>query len=138
MRKNAPSPDPSGEYQNLVDLLAIVSECEARLKSMEADLQSEFLEAVDTRRKEYSDLQQKQIEAEQSIELIARKHPEWFASRRSLKTPYGAVNFRKSTKLVVANEEVSILLIQQRSDEEPPSVSSASRPGSTSSTGKAH
>lgn len=118
MSKPKPPLDMTGDYTNLVDLFAIVSECTNRIKAMEADLHGEYLEAVDARRKEHAELQEKLIKAEQAIEFIARRHPEWFETRRSIKTAYGSVNFRKSTKLIVPNEEVSILLIQQADDEE--------------------
>jgi hypothetical protein len=108
----------SSDFKNLVDLMAIYTECTARLAKMAADCQDCLIEAVDERRAEYADLQEKLSQAEASMEILARRHPEWFGNKRSLKTPYGTVKFHASTKLDVPNEEASIILIEQHATEE--------------------
>jgi phage host-nuclease inhibitor protein Gam len=101
------------EFQNLVALLAVYSEADNRLKQLEAGVNERVLEIVDEERAEYATLQQKLVEAENALELIARKHPEWFATGKTLKTPYGAVALKNNPpKLNVANAEVSIVLIE--------------------------
>ncbi|CAN5355397.1 hypothetical protein BH09VER1_BH09VER1_28710 [soil metagenome] len=100
-------------FKNFVDLLAVYAECDSRLKDMAARAQSSFLEIVDEHRADYADLQEKMTQAETALEHIALAHPEWFATSRSIKTPYGVVKFTSSKSLEVANEEASILLIEK-------------------------
>ena len=108
----------SADYKNLIDLLAVFSEAKQRLAALELDAQSEFTGIIDEARKPYTDAQIAVTQSEAAIVAIAEAHPEWFAARRSLKTPYGTVSVRKTTKLAIPNEEATILLIKQRFDGE--------------------
>jgi len=118
MTKTAEMPETSGDYKNLIDLLAVYAGADSRLKAMASEVQESLLETVDERRKEYAELQAAMTDAETAMEIIARRHPEWFASARSIKTPYGVVKFHASAKLVAANEEASIVLIESKCDDE--------------------
>ncbi|EDY16717.1 hypothetical protein CfE428DRAFT_5830 [Chthoniobacter flavus Ellin428] len=100
------------DYKNLIDLLAVFSEGRQRLAALENEAQSEFTEIVDTHRSEYTELQKKIGEAETAIEVIARRHPEWFTKARHVKTLYGTVKVKRTSKLDVANEEASILRLE--------------------------
>ena len=113
--KNDTDPD---SYKNLVDLLSVYAEATGRLAEMEGELNEELLNLVDGRRKDYAQLQSTISEAEQSIEALAIMNPQWFAKAKSVKTPYGSVGFRKTSKLVVKNEELTIVLIEQRGEED--------------------
>jgi len=115
--KNTPVPD-AASYKNLVDLMALHAEAHGRMAALEAELQQEWLELVDKRRKEYADLQHTIADSQESIEVLATLNPQWFEKAKTLKTPYGTVAFRKTTKLNVKNEEVTIVLIEQRGEEE--------------------
>lgn len=107
------------QYKNLVDLLAVYAECTNRLEILQSEIHSGLIEIIDDKRKEYAETQAALSQAESAIEQIATSHPEWFSEkRRSIKTPYGTVSFRRSTKLDVANEEASIILIEQLCDED--------------------
>jgi hypothetical protein len=107
------------EYKNLIDLLAVYAECTNRLESLQSEIQGSLLEIVDDKRKDYAECQAALSQAEAAIEAIATSHPEWFSEkRRSIKTPYGTVSFRKSTSLDVPNEEASIILIEQNLPQE--------------------
>ena len=103
----------AADFKNLVDLMAIVAEGGARLGELENGLQQDYLDLVDARRKDYASLQFAVGSAEEGIEELATKNPQWFEKSKTLKTPYGSVSFRKSTKLDVKNEEVSIVLLEQ-------------------------
>ena len=50
---------------------------------------------------------------EAQVETIIRRHPEWLAGKKSLRTPFGLVKFTASQRLEVLNEELSIALIQR-------------------------
>lgn len=105
------------DYKNLIDLMAIFAEATARMDELENDLNQAWLDLVDARRKDYAKLQGVLGQTEEGIRFLAETNPQWFAKARSLKTPYGTVAFRKSTKLSVANEEVSIVLLEQLGQE---------------------
>lgn len=108
--------EQSADYKNMVDLLAVHSDASNRLGEMQVELNDEMLSAIDPRREEYAKLQKAVTESETALEVIAVRHPEWFADKKSIKTPYGQVKFTKSTSLKAPNEEASILLVKQRSE----------------------
>ena len=101
------------DYKNLVDLMALYCEGSALMRELENDLQQAWLDLVDARRKDYTHLQGILGSTERAIEVAALMNPQWFEKVKSLKTPYGTVAFRSSSKLEVKNEEVSILLLEQ-------------------------
>ena len=100
-------------YANFVNLQAVHSEASARLSEMENDLQQKWLSLVDEHRKDYARLQQAAADAEEGIEYLASVNPQWFVKARTIKTPYGKVQFRKTTKLEVKNPELSVVLLKQ-------------------------
>jgi hypothetical protein len=113
--KDMPMPSDA-EYSNLVDLLALHTESTTRMGELETAVQEAYLEIVDANRKLYAYLQNKIAESEMGIKIIALRHPEWFQAIKTLKTPYGTVGFRSTTKLDVANEELTIALIERLPD----------------------
>lgn len=121
---NRPVAD-AADFKNLVDLMAIMAEGSARMSELESGLQQDWLDLVDARRKDYASLQFAIGQAEEAIETLALTNPQWFEKAKTLKTPYGTVSFRKSTKLEVKNEEVSILLLEQLGQDGLPFVRTA-------------
>lgn len=115
----------AADFKNLVDLMAIMAEGSARLGELENGLQQDYIDLVDARRKDYASLQFAIGQAEESIETLALSNGQWFEKSKTLKTPYGTVSFRKSTKLDVKNEEVSILLLEQLGQDGLPFVRTA-------------
>jgi len=113
--KNIPMPNDA-EYSNLVDLLALHTEAVTRMSDLENAVQEAYLDIIDENRKLYASLQNKISESEAAIKIIALQHPEWFAAIKTLKTPYGTVGFRTTTKLDVPNEELTIALIERLPD----------------------
>lgn len=110
---NAKPAARADQYKDLVDCLAILTEMTNRLTKLETEMQDEFIDLMDGRRKEYTDLQGGIAKAEQTIRDIATLNPQWFEDSKTVTTPYGAVQSRKTTSLEVANEEVTIALLQQ-------------------------
>lgn len=100
-------------YRTLVDSLAILTDHTNQLAALEAMLQTSFTELVDVHRDEYAILQSGISESEASIKLLAGLHPEWFETVKTIKTPYGTVGYRSSTKLEIDNEELTIALIER-------------------------
>ena len=102
-----------GEFENLVALLAVYSEADNRLAQLEAGVNERVLEIVDDELTEYAALQKKLVESGAALELIARRHPDWFSAGKTLKTPYGSVALKNNPpRLDAPNEEVSIVLLQ--------------------------
>jgi len=108
-----PTTADSADYTNLVNLIAMGAEADARLGELENDLNQEWLAIVDARRADYAKLQQAKAAAEEAMKDAAEMNPQWFAKQKTLKTPYGQIAFRRSTKLEVKNEEASIILLEQ-------------------------
>jgi len=115
--KNMPIPSDA-EYANLVDLLALHTEATTRMGELENAVQEAYLAIIDENRKLYASLQSMISDSEAAIKLSALQHPEWFQAVKTLKTPYGTVGFRSATKLEVANEEMTIALIERLPDAE--------------------
>lgn len=105
--------DSASAYKDLVDAQAIHTEATNRMAKLEAALQDDYIDAIDGRRKEYTDLQDALTKSEATIKDIAMMHPEWFAEVKTVTTPYGSVSSRSGKKLEVANEAVSIALLEQ-------------------------
>jgi ribosomal protein L31 len=112
MNKTLKALEKSLEYKNLVDLQAVHAEATRQIAEITTRVQESYLEIVDGVRDEYALAQSAITETEAALEIIARKHPEWFSEKRSVKTPYGVVKFHKSTSLQIDSEELTILLIK--------------------------
>ena len=113
------TPEHETEFTNMVNLLAVYSEASNQIIQLEAEATDERLEQMDERRLTFARLQETLTKASTALETIALAHPEWFANRKSIKTPYGTVKFKTSTKLEVPNQEVSILLIEKEAEKNP-------------------
>jgi hypothetical protein len=106
----------ANDFANLVNLMSVYAEAKARFAALENEAQSAFIELVDEKKKDYAELQDLIGKTEAALEIVARKNPDWFADSKTVRTPFGSVSFRKTTALQVANEELTILLVEQRPD----------------------
>lgn len=106
-----PTPAESPDYSNLIDLLAVYSDATDRLAELQSRLNDDQRSLVDDARDEYVELQTKLGEAEAAVEVICRRHPEWFKKAKTLKTLYGAAGFRETTRVIVPDERAAITLI---------------------------
>lgn len=106
---NAPR---NGDFDNAINLLAVLGEARRRLDVLEREIEEGYLAIVADKRERYAKLQSTISETEAALEVIARRNQVWFADAKTVKTPYGAVKFTSSKELVVANEEASIVLIE--------------------------
>lgn len=115
---SAKTEQPTNEdFSNLVNLLAIYSDASNRLTEMETAANFALLQIVDEHKAEYAQLQKALTDAESALEVIALSHTEWFGKdRKSIKTPYGTVKFHRATRLVVKNEEATVLLIEREAE----------------------
>jgi hypothetical protein len=113
MKKETQEPPTSAEYKQMLDLLVIYCQAANQLAEMQARADSALLHAQEAASQDYADCQTAMADTKASLEIIARAHPEWFGERASLKTPFGALQFRSGVKLEIANEEMTIILVEQ-------------------------
>lgn len=112
-----PSGNDESDFKSIVELLATYSRAENELEQLQATANEEFLITVDGLKGKYARLQQRMIETETALEVLARKHPEWFADKKTIKTPYGSVQLKNNPPRIVAdNPELSIVLIENEGE----------------------
>lgn len=109
-------------YAELVNLQSVLSEAQARLDELQNGVQMQYIDLVDSRKKDYAKLQAAIATATEGIEFLATVNPQWFEKARTLKTPYGTVSFRRTSKLEVKNEELSIALLEQITEDAEPFI----------------
>ena len=111
-RRTTDEQPASPDFQEVVNLLAVFTEAANRLADIEAAANEEFAGIIDEYKKDYAQAQEASVKSEAALETICRGHPEWFVTARSIKTPYGKVQFHRGTKLVIDNEEATCRLIR--------------------------
>jgi hypothetical protein len=115
MSKEQTAPD-SEDFKKLVEIMALYSESANDLAGLEAELNDELFALLDQYKTDYAAMQSVLTQAETELERITKLHPEWFFSRKSIKTPYGTVKYTSSTKLETENEDASITLIEREEE----------------------
>lgn len=106
-----------GDFKQIVELLATHSQAENELEQLQAQANQEFLLTVDALKSKYARLQQRMIESETALEILSRKHPEWFQDKKTIKTPYGSVQLKNNPpKIVADNPELSMVLIENEGE----------------------
>jgi hypothetical protein len=115
-KKNKPELPTSEEFSNFVNLVAVYADASNQLEALQNDANNELLLWLDERKGDYARLQGTLAQAETALELIALKHPDWFGEKKSIKTPFGTAKLHSSTKLVVKNEETTLLLMDRESE----------------------
>lgn len=109
------------DYTKLTEELARYTKLSNALSRIEADFQDAITQLIgDVYQKEFSTAQAELSDVEARIELLAIKHPEWFAKAKTIKTPFGTVASRSTTKIEVPNEEATIALLELRGQEAEP------------------
>ena len=104
--------EATADFQEMVNLLAVFSEATNQLAELETSVNAEVLEMIDDHKSDYAKLQEALTKAETALEILARKHPEWFAQKKSIKTPYGTAKLHKGTRLEVTNDEATVKLLR--------------------------
>lgn len=112
MRRTTDTPPATPDFEEVIKLLAVFSAASNTLRQIEADANGELLEMIDEFKKDYAAAQEAATKAESALETICRAHPEWFQTARSIKTPYGKVQFHRGTKLDIANAEATCRLLR--------------------------
>lgn len=100
------------DFEEVIRLLAVFSAASNSLREIEASANGELLELIDEFKKDYAAYQEAATKAEAALETVCRMHTEWFTAARSIKTPYGKVQFHRGTKLVIENAEATCRLLR--------------------------
>jgi len=109
------------DYTKLTESLEQYTRLSNKNAEMEASFQRAITELIaECYKEDFSRLQQELADVEGRIELLAIRHPEWFAKTKTLKTPFGTVASRSTTKIEVPNEEATIALLEVRGEEGEP------------------
>lgn len=102
----------AGDFERIVNLLSQLGEANRKLGELTRIIETEYVALVTPHRETYAALQATVTETEAALEVIARRNPQWFAEKKSVKTPFGAVKFTSSSELIVVDENISVQLIQ--------------------------
>ena len=100
-----------GEYQALIQLLAVYTEATNRLAEIQTIANDSLLESLDEQKGDYATYQLALDNAESAIKNLAIAHPEWLDGR-TIPTPYGKVKFTRASSLDIPDKEVTVLLIK--------------------------
>jgi hypothetical protein len=115
-----PETPTSPDYQNVLDLIQIIAQSVAELADIQSQADQHLYEFFDHFGKNlYSDLQTSIADATAAAEAICRSHPEWFLDRKSLRTPFGTATLRATSSLDIANEELTIALLETAGKTDP-------------------
>lgn len=98
------------DFQRLISLQQLFSEADAKFDRIQAKVDDLLRVSIDGEKSEYAAAKSVRDEAEAEIKVIVGRHPEWLDGR-SIKTPFGSVEFRSGSKIVVANPEATVALI---------------------------
>jgi len=110
--------DPSTtDYTTLCDHLEKHTKLSNRKAEVEAAFQQAIAELIaEFYKDDFADLETGIADLEAKIETLVIRHPEWFLKSKTLKTPFGSVATRSSTKIDVPNEEATIALLEVRGE----------------------
>lgn len=115
MKTTTPAAD---DFAALTEELNYYTRASNQLAQVESTFQAAIVELIaECYRDDFATLQNEISEIEERIETLVIKHPEWFAKVKTIKTPFGTVASRSTTKLEVKNEDATIALLEIRSDE---------------------
>lgn len=110
------APAKPADFNDVINLLAVLGAANRDLASLEAIVATGYAAIVDEHRGLYAKLQSTVSETEAALEAIARRNPSWFGEKKNVTTPYGVVKFTSSSELVIADENVSVQLINALGD----------------------
>ncbi len=111
------NPTNTNDYADLTALLEAYTATSNALAQVDASFQTSMTELIaEVYRDDFALLQTELSGVESKIEVLAIRHPEWFAKTKTLKTPFGTVASRSTTKLDVPNEEATIALLELRGE----------------------
>lgn len=111
--KTVDTKQAAGDFTLLVQIMEVLAASSQQMGVLEAEAQRIYLEAIsETLRRDFTHLQETIARAEADAEVLARRNPQWFEKQKSLKTPYGTVGFRSTTRIEVPREDLTLALLE--------------------------
>lgn len=105
----------SQDFARLVELQQQHSETTHALEALENKMSLAALDAASENAEAYVINQEKLASLDDEIKALFEAHPEWReAGKKSVKTPFGSVEQRSATELVIPNPEATVILIEAR------------------------
>jgi hypothetical protein len=105
------------DYNALTAALEKYTSLSNRSAEIEANFNGAIQELIaEFYKDDFQALQADLAETEARIETLVIRHPEWFAKSKTLKTPFGSVATRSTTKIDVPNEDATIALLELRGE----------------------
>lgn len=115
----------SEDFTELVNLLSIYTEASNQLAALQNTANESVVDILDDLKGDYAALQETVTKTESAMEAIALRHPDWFTTKKTIKTPYGQIRLHSSTELEAVNEEASIVRIKLEAQKRHPGDSDA-------------
>jgi len=89
------------DFQRLVELQQLFAQSDTSLDQVQVDADRALSVTTDRAKQSYAAAKALRDEAEVEILALVARHPEWLDGR-TIKTPYGQIEFRKSDEATVA------------------------------------
>ncbi|MEI6723955.1 MAG: host-nuclease inhibitor Gam family protein [Betaproteobacteria bacterium] len=104
--------DSAADFGRFVQLQELFFDSETKLAALQVDADKTLAGVLEAMKRDYVDHKTVRDQAEAELKALALKHPEW-KTGETIKTPFGAVEFRHTEKLVVANPERTLGLLDK-------------------------
>lgn len=103
------------DYQTLSTELERYTELHNRIATIDASFQEAMAQLIaECFRDDFQELQDELSKTKNKIESLVIKNPGWFEDSKTIKTPFGTVATRSTSKLSVPNEDATMALLELR------------------------
>ena len=102
---------PSPAFARLLELVAEFTTASSLGSQLQSKHEEDYTELVDQISRAWTSALAKKEDAEAAIVALVKRNPDWFKGKKSIITPHGTITKRESTKLEVANPDVTTRLI---------------------------
>lgn len=107
------------DFARLVELQQKHTDTTLALEKLEGRMSVDALKAATSSAPDYVVLQEQLANLDAELKALFARHPEWReAGKKSVKTPFGAVEQRTVTELEVPNPAATVTLIKARGKED--------------------
>jgi hypothetical protein len=108
----------SQDFARLIDLQQQYNSRYNQLQELEVTINRSAQTAAEATAGAYVILQEETTRLEGEIKALFEKHPDWRGEKKSVSTPFGAVEQRTVTELVVENPALTVALIERRGEQD--------------------
>ena len=104
----------SQDFARFVELQQQHTEMTNKLEALEVTINRSAQAAATASAEAYVVLQENLAKLDTELKVLFEKHPEWRGEKKSVGTPFGSVEQRKTTELEVANPAITVALIEAK------------------------